>query len=302
MRSPNRSGRVCVVGSVNTDYVLRVARRPDPGETVADATLEVHPGGKGANQAIAAARSGAAVDIVACVGADAPGAARIVDLRAESTGTEHVVVTSRAPTGVAMITVTPDGENAIVVAPGANSLLSPADLEPAREALARTDALVVQLEVPVATVVRAAELLAPGALLVVNCAPFRPLPSSLLARADVLVANVGEAAALTGRDARAGAAALAASARRLGPRSVVVTAGRDGAYVSASRGSSRHPAPRVTALDTTGAGDAFVGALAADLSRGSSLDDAVARAVLVGASTVQSPGALARVPPGLFAG
>ncbi|HTW98023.1 MAG TPA: ribokinase [Acidimicrobiales bacterium] len=287
-----------VVGSANADYVVRVERRPGPGETVGGASFDLHAGGKGANQAVAAARCGAAVDLVACVGDDALGAARIEELDAAGVGTSHVLRTAGAPTGAAFVVVTPDGENSIVVAPGANWLLGPSEVEHAASLIAGATVLVVQLEIPTEGVARAVELAAPAATVLVNCAPFRPLPDAVLDRTDVLVANETEAAALAGwpvattEDAREAARRIVAA----GPRLAVVTLGPAGALAVGAHLDLHVPAPRVRVLDTTGAGDALVGAMAARLASGAALEEAVAFGVAVGSATTERLGASAIVP------
>jgi len=298
---PGLSNEVVVVGSINADYVISLQHRPAPGETVGDATLELHPGGKGANQAVAAARSGASVCMVARVGADLIGRTRTEELAAEGINTAHIRVSADAHTGMAFITLTPDGENAIAVAPGANACLAAADIDAAAAIIAGTKVLAIQLEVPMDSVLRAAEL-AGDATLILNCAPYRPVPARLLTRTDVLVVNESESGALTGfapsspEDARRAAVVM----QEMGPRAVVVTLGKYGAVVLASRVDQYIPAPRVRAIDTTGAGDAFVGAVAARLARGCSLLEAVAFGVAVGSATTEKVGANAVVPAGLL--
>ncbi len=294
-------GSVVVVGSVNTDYVLRVARRPDGGETVADAELELHPGGKGANQAVAAARSGASVHLVARVGDDAAGQARLAQLRAHGVEVDHVRPTPGAPTGTAVILLTPDGENSIVVAPGANGRLSPADLDDAGALISSASVLLAQLEVGLDAVRRAVQLAPAGALVVLNAAPYRDLPPELLRHVDVLVVNQSEAAALSGQPVRdeTGARAVLPELRRLGPAAVVVTLGADGALASSSQGEELVPAPPTEVVDTTGAGDAFVGGLAAVLAAGRPLAEAVRVGVRLGSATVAHLGATPYLPPEL---
>lgn len=295
-----RSRRVVVVGSINVDYVMSVGRRPAPGETVSDGVLELHPGGKGANQAAAAARCGAAVEMVARVGADPIGQVRIDDLAAEGVGTAHARRVANALTGVAFITLTPDGENAITTALGANAELTREDVEEAAALIGTASVLVAQLEVPLAAVVRAVQLAGPETLVLLNCAPYRPLPAGLLGRVDVLVVNESEAAGLAGRsfDGVQGAREVAVALRALGPRAVVVTLGREGAVVLAPEVDQHVPAPPVHAVDTTGAGDAFVGALAARLAAGDSLLEAVTYGTVVGSATTERRGAGAVVPAG----
>ncbi len=303
---------VVVVGSINADQVVRVERRPGPGETVGGASLELLPGGKGANQAVAAARCGATVAMVGLVGDDELGRAQLAALLAEQVEVSNVRATASAPTGLALVLLTPDGENSIAVVPGANERLTPADVELAAPLLGAAAVLVTQLEIPLEAVARAVGLAGDRTLVVLNCAPARILPASVLAATDVLVVNEHEAAALTGRGVQGAGGSLEAAAELLGmgPSSVVVTLGAEGAVVldGARRAAgdeggegARVAPPRVQVLDTTGAGDAFVGALAAALGRGWPLLDAVRFGVAVGSATTTRRGARAVVPTGLLA-
>jgi ribokinase len=287
---------VFVVGSINQDFVLAVERRPEPGETVTDAELTLLPGGKGANAAVAAARLGAEVSMLGRVGEDAFGQELINNLRENGVNVEHAGTAPDAPTGSAFVTVTPDGENAIVVSPGANRAFGPEEVDAAVGALRETGVLVAQLEVPVEVVERAASIVTEsGGRFVFNLAPAREVPESLLRLPDPLVVNEHEARFLLGEDAR-NSEELAANLLDLGPASAVVTLGASGA-VLASGGTPRHfPAPKSEAVDTTGAGDAFVGALAAKLARGASLEEAVPYAVLAGAAAVARKGAQGALP------
>lgn len=294
----SRSRSVVVVGSINVDYVMSVARAPVPGETVSDAVLELHPGGKGANQAVAVARCGAAVELVGCVGADSVGQSRVDSLAAEGVGTAYVQRAANALTGVAFIVLTPDGENAIIVAPGANAELKPMDVEEATAVLRDAKVLVAQLEVPIASVNRAAQLAGPDTVFVLNCAPYRPLSTELMKRVDILVGNETEAAGLVGRRvAGVSEATIAATElQELGARAVVITLGPDGAVVAAPDMTRHIPAPAAHVVDMTGAGDAFVGALAARLAAGDSLVEAVTYGTVVGSATTEQRGALPVVP------
>ena len=293
-----RTPLVVVVGSINVDYVIRVPRRPAPGETVGDGTLEVHAGGKGSNQAVAAARSGAAVEMVGCVGQDAAGRSRIDDLTAEGVGTSHVRLSKDTVTGSAFITVTPDGENAIVTAAGANAMLATEDVDRAATLISSAAVLVAQLEVPVTTVTRAAQRAGPTTLVVLNCAPYHPLPAVLLERVDVLVANENEAAAIVGErsEGTQGARRAGISLLAHGPRSVLITLGPLGALVITRGKERRVPAPTVQAVDTTGAGDAFVGVLAAHLGAGATLSNAAKFGSIAGSATTEQRGASPVVP------
>lgn len=192
--------KVFVVGSVNQDFVLKVSRRPGLGETVTDADLFSHPGGKGANQAVAAALLGARVTMLGRVGGDPFGKALLRNLQDKGVDTSSVEVFADAQTGAAFVTLTPDGENAIIVAGGANSLLTPEDVEDASEGIASADILVVQMEISTATVVRALAVAnAGGTRAILNLAPASKLPRSVLRMVDTLVVNEHEASVLLQR-------------------------------------------------------------------------------------------------------
>ena len=289
-------GGVFVVGSINQDFVLAVERRPEPGETVTDAELALLPGGKGANAAVAAARLGAKVSMLGRVGEDAFGGELKRNLRKNRVDAEYVRTTPDAPTGSAFITVTPDGENAIVVSPGANRSFGPDEVEEAAHTLRETGVLVAQLEVPAEAVERAASIATEsGGRFVFNLAPAREVPQSLLRLPDPLVVNEHEARFLLGEDAR-DPEVLAAKLLDLGPASAVVTLGASGAALASGGTTRRFPAPKIEAVDTTGAGDAFVGALAAKLAGGATLEEAVPYAVLAGAAAVAWEGAQGALP------
>ncbi|MEV6317083.1 ribokinase [Streptomyces sp. NPDC051776] len=288
-----------VVGSANADLVVRVDRRPAAGETVLGSDLAVHPGGKGANQAVAAARLGARTALLARVGEDGHGRLLLESLRVAGVDTD-AVLTGGAPTGVALITVDPAGDNSIVVSPGANARLAPADVTDAAR-LTAAAVVSLQLEVPLETIaatVRAAA--AAGTRVVLNASPPASLPADVLAACDPLVVNEHEARFLLGDRPEAGSSepeAWASALTALGPRSVVVTLGADGALVTAADGTSvRVPSPPVKAVDTTGAGDAFTGTLAWRLGSGEDLETAVRFAVRVGAAAVTRAGAQESFP------
>nr|WP_202421261.1 ribokinase [Actinomadura rayongensis] len=269
--------------------VVRVERRPGPGETVLGSDFDTHPGGKGANQAVAAALLGGRVALLGRVGDDGHGELLRDALAIVGVDT-RALLTTPAPTGVAFIAVGPDGENSIIVAPGANARLTPADVDPAFLAGARVVSL--QAEIPVETVLAAARAASDaGARTVLNLSPVPAASTALLGLCDVLVVNEHEAGLLLPGAARAPAALLA-----LGPRAVVVTLGADGACVADGTGEAFVPAPRVEAVDTTGAGDAFTAALCLRLARGDGVADAARYAVRVGAAAVRSPGAQASYP------
>ena len=287
---------VFVVGSINQDFILRVERRPDPGETVTGAELSLFPGGKGANQAIAAARLGAEVAMFGRVGEGPFGQDLVKNLRDNGVDASRVESFSGAPTGSAFITVTPDGENTIIVSPGANRSFGPEEIEAADEDLRQTRILVAQLEVGVEAVETAAHVVhEAGGRLLLNLAPPREVSDALLHRCDPLIVNEHEARFLLGEEPQSPEES-AGKLLDLGPRSAVVTLGAEGALLAAGDSPRHFPAPEIEAVDTTGAGDAFVGALAAKLARGAPLEEAVTYAVLAGAAAVMSEGAQGSLP------
>jgi ribokinase len=280
-----------VVGSANADLVVAVERRPGPGETVLGSDLAVHPGGKGANQAVAAARLGARTALLARVGDDAHGRMLLDSQRAAGVDTAGVL-TGGAPTGVALITVDPSGDNSIVVSPGANARLTSQDVKAAAGLLRASRVVSAQLEVPLETVVEVVRGLAPGSRFVLNPSPPRPLPDEVVAACDPLIVNEHEAKVIlgdtvTGDTPEDWARALLAR----GPRSVVVTLGGEGALVATRDATTRIAPVTVDAVDTTGAGDAFTAALAFGLGAGVGLEAAAAYAARVGALAVTRRGA-----------
>jgi ribokinase len=280
---------VHVIGSINLDLVVRAATLPAPGETVTGGTFERHGGGKSANQAVAAARAGAAVRMIGAVGDDDLGEEAVQQLAAEGIDVTAVQRLASTPTGVALIAVDARGENQIAVASGANAELAPEAVEAALAGAAAGGVALIGLEVPDASVLAGAHAAhAAGLTVVVNPAPARPLPDELLDLAPILTPNGGEAAALSGED-EPEAAARALRARTGAP--VVVTVGAEGALLADGEALERIPAPAVEAVDTTGAGDAFNGALAAALAGGAALADAVREAVATAAESVRRPGA-----------
>jgi ribokinase len=290
---------IFVVGSINQDFVLRVERRPSPGETVTDAELSLSPGGKGANQAVAASRLGVRTEMLGRVGDDPFGEPLVQNLGDNGVGTEYVKSIPDTPTGSAFITVTPDGENAIVVSPGASQRLDAEAVEDAGVRLQSCGVMLAQMEVPVEAMARAAGIARDaGVRTVLNLAPPRGLPGNLLALTDPLIVNEHEASFLLGgRVGRVDAAQGAvADLCTLGPHSAVITLGFSGA-VAGNRDYTFHiPAPEIPVTDTTGAGDAFAGALAAQLSRDATLEEAVSYAVRAGATAVTREGTQGALP------
>lgn len=288
-----RAGRILVVGSVNEDVVLRVPRFPHPGETLPARGLERRPGGKGANQAVAAARAGASVSLLAKVGADEAGARMVRDLRQSGVDTSMVDTVPGVATGAAYIMVAPDGENTIVVDPGANCQLSAEDVLGCSDALPAVAVIVTQLEVPLAAVIGAIEMARRhGARAVLTLSPARDVPGRLLAAVDPLLVNESEAALVLGDATERPPEETARRLLRRGAQSVVVTLGAGGAVCAERDGVVRLPAQPVReVVDTTGAGDSFAGALAAALSFGASLREAVGAGLVAGAVTVGRTGA-----------
>lgn len=279
-----------VVGSVNRDLVVVVERHPTPGETILGSRHLYGPGGKGANQAVAAARLGASVAFVGVVGPDGDGEAMIDNLELEGVDVSGVVVSEQAATGLAVITVAGDGENSIVVSPGANQHLDADVVGANSEAIASATVVVAQLEVPIESVMLAARL-ASGTF-VLNPAPARSLPPGLLDAADVLVPNRNELGVLASVDEPGTLDEVRVAVERLESKvEVVVTLGADGAYLAGDQ--AQVGAPVVEPIDTTGAGDAFCGALAVELSRGVGIQDAVRFAAAAGALATTSLGAQA---------
>ncbi len=283
-------GGVLVIGSVNMDMVLRVRALPAAGETVLAQDAILRGGGKGANQAVAAALAGAPVRLAGCVGDDANGARVRETLERAGVGLGLLQEATASTTGLAVVLVAADGENAIAVSPGANHALTPGDVEALRPEVRRADVVLMQMELPVEVVLRAADVAADVATRVVlNLAPATQVPASLLAMVDVLVVNRTEAAHLLG-DAPAGRDGLLRAAEELrsrGPAAVVITDGAEGAVVADGASTTHRPAARADeVVDTSGAGDAFVGVLAAGLSRGAGLLEAVGPALAAGAVAV----------------
>jgi len=269
--------RVVVVGSVNLDLVARVSRLPAAGDTVRATDYQRVPGGKGANQALAARRLGAEVALIAAVGADDAAAHALALLASDGVDLGGVRRVPDAPTGVALITVDDEGENTIVVVPGAN-----AGLTVTADELAGADAVLCQLEVPAETVAAAAAGAPAGALFCLNTAPPGPVPAAALDRADLVVANRAEHAQVDGLD-RA--------------RLVAVTEGADGAVLlDGGREVARAVPPTVTAVDGTGAGDAFTGAMVVGLLAGLDRAAALRRACVAGAAAASRPGAQPALP------
>lgn len=289
-----RRPRIVVVGSANTDLVVPVPTIPTAGETVLGGDLRVIPGGKGANQAVAAARLGAEVVFVGRVGDDDFGRQMLAHLQREGIDTRFVGLDPDAPSGVALIAVSAQGENSIVVAPGANLRLSAADIERAAEAFAVADAVIAQLEIPLEAVEVAAQFARRhGAPFILNPAPARPLTQTLYPLVDYLIPNETEGRQLTGE---ADEESIIRTLANRGGAQVILTLGARGvAYLKGDR-LQHVPAYPVQAVDTTAAGDAFVAGFTVALCEGHALDEAIDFGQRVAAVTVSRWGAQSALP------
>jgi ribokinase len=290
------SPRIAVVGSINTDISVRADRLPAAGETVLGGDWIMAGGGKGANQAVAAARAGARVLFVGRVGTDLFGCQSLERLKAEGIDTAHVVEDTEHKSGLAIIMVGPDGNNIIAVAQGANGAVAPADVDAAASVIEAADVLVVQMEIPAETVyhaIRTAHARGTKVLLNPAPAPAEPIPPKILGMTDFLVPNEIEATHL------AGTANVETGAKTLlqrGVKHVIITLGPKGAAIVDSSGRCDVPAFDVEAVDAVGAGDAFCGVLAWGVAEGLDLLDAVRMANAAAAISVTRPGAQPSLP------
>ncbi len=285
-----------VVGSANLDLVVEVARVPSVGETVLGGDLIRVPGGKGANQAVAAARLGRSVAMISRLGVDEAGTLLRAAMDDDRIDTTFTLSTPGVSTGVALIAVQADGDNSIVVSPGANARLSADDIRRAETALTSAAVTLLQLEIPIDAAVAAARLATGIVILNPAPAPSDGLPEELLSHVDVLVPNQTELATLAGFDGPVDVARAVELARELPCRAVVVTLGADGALVIDGGTIDHVAAPAVHPIDTTAAGDSFCGALADALVGGSDLVAATTWAVRVGAATTLRAGAQTSLP------
>lgn len=287
---------ILVIGSLNADLVVRAPRFPAPGETISGEDLAIIPGGKGANQAVAAARQGASVAMVGRVGNDSFGPTLLQNLQNNQIDTSHVQ-TDEAATGTATIIVDSSGQNSIVLSPGANGKVTPADVDSV--SFQNVDMLLLQLEIPLETVIYAANVARKNGLRVIlNPAPARRLPDSLLGDVDILVPNENELGLLSGQPvsdvASAGSAARTLLAK--GVQTVIVTLGSNGALLVTNENVQHIPAFKVEVVDTTAAGDAFIGGLAAALLKGKALEEAVRYGNASGALAATKFGAQPSLP------
>ena len=294
------AANIVVVGGINIDLVTRAARIPRPGETVIGGDLDTVPGGKGANQAVAAARLGSDVSMIGRLGDDVFASQLRENLAAAGINLDHVCESADTASGVALIVVDEAGENSIVVAQGANAKTTAADVEAATDAIITSDALLLQLEIRLEPVQRAAELAHEhGVTVILNPAPAKSLPAELLGLVDILIPNESETAQLSGMPTgnQAEIKAAAAKLRALGVGTVILTLGERGALLAEADGMTHFPAFVVDrVVDTTAAGDAFVAGLAVAIAEGKRLKDAVPWANATGALAVTRAGAQPSLP------
>ena len=288
---------IVVVGSLNADLVVRSPRFPAPGETIRGEDLATIPGGKGANQAVAAARLGARVAMIGCVGADAFGATLIENLKQNNVDVRHVLRDGSAATGTAIIIVDSNGQNSIILSPGANARVSESDIEPA--VLAGAQLLLLQFEIPMEAVLYAARLAKQKRVRVIlNPAPAREIPEELLKTVDFILPNESELALLAQKKIT-DKASLEAAAHALvsrGAANVIVTLGEKGALLMGRHTKKYIPSYKVKPVDTTGAGDAFIGGMATALLHRKSPQDAVKYGCACGALATTKFGAQPSLP------
>lgn len=287
---------IIVIGSLNTDLVVKSPRFPQPGETISGEDLQIIPGGKGANQAVAAARQGVKTTMIGRVGSDSFGPFLVENLKSNQVDTSHVLQTDSA-TGTAIIVVDANGQNSIVLSPGANGKVSPADVDSA--SFADFGLLLLQLEIPTPTVLRAAQRAHEhGLSVILNPAPAKPLPHELLANVDILIPNESELSLLAGLSVDdASSAEIAAKAiLKQGVKTVIVTLGSKGALLVTDSQVTHVNTYKVDVVDTTAAGDAFIGGFASAMLSGKSLEDSVRYGCACGALATTKFGAQPSLP------
>lgn len=291
--------KIVVIGSCNTDMVVKANRLPVPGETILGGTFYMNPGGKGANQAISASRLGAEVTFISKIGYDLFGLQALEIYKSEKINTEFIFTDQKSPSGVALISVDSFGENSIIVAPGASRSLSPEDIDKARNKIIEADILLMQLEVPLQTVEYAASLAYQyGKKVILNPAPASFLSDDFLSHVHTILPNRIEAEMLSGikvTDIHSAHRAALAIGKK-GIENVVITLGKDGAYVKEKDNYTMIPAKEVETIDTTGAGDVFCGAFSVRLSEGHSLTESVKFANAAAAIAVTRIGAQSAIP------
>jgi ribokinase len=291
--------KIVVVGSCNTDMVIKADRLPIPGETILGGTFFMNPGGKGANQAVAASRMGGNVTLVSKTGNDVFGKQSVMLYAAENIKTDFIFSDPKHPSGVALITVDSNGENCIVVASGANAYLTPSDIEKASDEIESSDLVLMQLEIPIETVEYVAEMAnKKGIKVILNPAPARALSNNLLKNLYIIIPNKSEAEILSGikvsdiESAKQAANIISSK----GVDIVVITLGSQGALIKEYKDYHFVEAFKVDAVDTTAAGDTFCGSVCVGLSEGKSILDSVKMAARAAALTVTRMGAQTSIP------
>ncbi len=290
--------RLVVIGSSNTDMILRVPHLPSPGETVLGGTFHMVNGGKGANQAIAAARAGGDVVFLSCLGKDTFGQNALKILSGEGIDTSSIKIVDHAPSGVALINVADSGENSITVAPGANSHLLPEDIERMSDVIRHADMVLLQLEIPIETVYAAVRIAAGfNVPVILNPAPARQIGQEILKLVTIITPNEQEATMLAlADDEEISRDLLMKKLKDLGLNTIIITLGEQGVLFSNNGQLVHHDGNKVAVVDTTAAGDTFNGYLAASLAGGESLDDAVRLANNAAAISVTRLGASTSIP------
>ncbi len=291
--------KVVVIGSYNTDLTIKTARIPRPGETIIGGIFSEGGGGKGANQAVAAARAGALVNFVARVGNDVLGKKGVQSLTDEGIDTRFIFYDPKVPTGVAFIVVDDKGENSIVVASGANALLSVNDIEKVQNEIVSADVLLVQLESPLDSIYAAIKIAHQnGTKVILNPAPARPLDNSLLKEIDIITPNKVEVEMITGIKVTDDESLCAAVKKfnELGIKNVIITLGSKGVFLGLPSITALIPSYKVNAIDSTGAGDVFSGALAAFIANGMDIETAARMAIASASISVTRMGALNSAP------
>jgi len=290
---------IIVIGSSNTDMVIKAPKFPVPGETLLGGTFFMFPGGKGANQAVAAARLGGQITFIARLGSDIFGDQAMQQFKQEGINTQYIISDPKNPSGVALITLDAKGENTIVVAQGANGALTPEDVNKAEKEFEKAGIILMQLETPLATIrSTAAWASRAGKKVILNPAPAQPLPEGLFKELFIITPNESETETLVGIKISDLSSLEQAAQKlyRLGVKNVVITLGAEGAYLFNSEGGRHIPTRKVTPVDTTAAGDVFNGALAVAIAEGKSLDQAVEFANGAAALSVTRMGAQSSAP------
>lgn len=290
--------KIIVVGSLNMDLVINTAKVPVMGETVLGNGFMTAPGGKGANQAVAASKLGGEVLMIGCIGNDAFGKELIDNLERNKVHTKYIKILNGISTGIAVIVVK-DGNNFIIVDPGANFKLTPEMIYELENVIKNTSFLVIQLEIPIETVEAAISIAAKhGVRVVLNPAPAMKLTDEFLSKVDILVLNETESQIITGIEVEGveDAKKVVSAAKKIGVRQVIVTIGKNGAVYNRENEIIHTPVPKVEVIDTTAAGDSFIGAVVVALSQGKGIDEAVYYANMVGALTVTKKGAQTSLP------